>query len=341
MTRGRGAAASPAGGNVTTDTRKGAGGISDPLYIGLLIIIVLVVDVFAFLVAPPFDKETGGAVACQFPVCYINGNLELPAPHVVWGPQPDPSFVTFQLNITSTLVTMVIITLLVILLLWATSRGERPVPGRWQNVMEYAWEQIESFGMSLGGPAAKPYIMLFAGFLLLIVFFNWSGLVPPIGKIDELRAPTSDINVTIGLALVAFVIIEYQGFHHLGIRGYLGKFFPFREFRHGVVSGSIALFVGLTELMLEFVKPVTLSMRLFGNIYGGEVALGVLTALTVAIVPMAMLALELLLNLVQALIFSTLTLMFILIAIEGHEEEHESAKDVESTTHAIETAGAH
>ena len=72
------------------------------------------------------------------------------------------------------------------------------------------------------------------------------------------------------------------------------------------------MFVGLTELFLEFIKPVTLSMRLFGNIYGGEVALGVVTGLTVAVLPVALYGLEFLLNLVQALIFSVLSLMFIL-----------------------------
>ena len=144
--------------------------------------------------------------------------------------------------------------------------------------------------------------------------------------------------MTIGLALVAFVFIEYQGFKKLGVGGYLGKFFPFGEFRKGVGAGAIALFVGLTELLLELVKPVTLSMRLFGNIYGGEVALGVLTALTLAIIPMAMLALEVLLNAVQALIFATLTLMFTLVAIEGHGEEHALAESAEGTIHAVEAA---
>ena len=133
--------------------------------------------------------------------------------------------------------------------------------------------------------------------------------------------------------------IEYQGFKHLGV-GYLGKFFPFGEFKKGFGAGAIALFVGLTELLLEFVKPVTLSMRLFGNIYGGEVALGVLTALTLAIIPMAMLALEVLLNAVQALIFATLTLMFTLVAIEGHGEEDEAAESAEATIHAVEAAAA-
>ena len=73
--------------------------------------------------------------------------------------------------------------------------------------------------------------------------------------------------------------------------------------------------------MLEFVKPVTLSMRLFGNIYGGEVALGVITTLTIAFVPVLLIALELMLNAIQALIFSVLTLMFIVLAIESHHEE--------------------
>jgi F-type H+-transporting ATPase subunit a len=197
------------------------------------------------------------------------------------------------------------------------------VPHRRQNVAEWIYESVENFGMSLGGPGAKPYIPLFAGFFLFILFSNWSGLVPPVGKVIFLRAPTSDVNVTIGLALVAFGFFEYQGFKHLGIGGYLSKFFPLGEFRKGIGAGIIALFVGLVELLLEFVKPVTLSMRLFGNVYGGEVALGVMTALTIAFIPVALYALEVMLNLVQALIFSTLTLMFTLAAIEHHGDDHD------------------
>ncbi len=87
--------------------------------------------------------------------------------------------------------------------------------------------------------------------------------------------------------------------------------------------------MGLIELMLEFVKPVTLSMRLFGNIYGGEVALGVITALTIGFIPVLLIALELMLNAIQALIFSVLTLMFIVLAIESHhEDEGHIAEDV-------------
>ena len=85
--------------------------------------------------------------------------------------------------------------------------------------------------------------------------------------------------------------------------------------------GVLAIVVGLIELMLEFVKPVTLSMRLFGNIYGGEVALGVISSLTIVLLPVALIGLELMLNAIQALIFSVLTLIFITLAIESHHEE--------------------
>jgi F-type H+-transporting ATPase subunit a len=295
-------------------------GLSRRNYILLLLAAILVIDVVALIIAPPFDPQN--ANACSFPVCFINGNLELPAPHVLWSSgTPSADLITFQPSITSTIVTMWLVSVVVIAILFFLTRGREMLPGKAQNAIEHVYELIEGFGMSLGGPEAKPFIPLFAAFFLYILFSNWSGIIPPIGKVNFLRAPTSDVNITIGLALVAFIFFEYQGFRALGVRGYLGKFFPFGEFRKGIGAGIIALFVGLIELLLEFVKPVTLSMRLFGNIYGGEVALGVLTALTVAIVPMALIALELMLNLVQALIFSTLTLMFTLAAIEGHGDE--------------------
>ena len=103
--------------------------------------------------------------------------------------------------------------------------------------------------------------------------------------------------------------------------------------------------MGVIEFMLEFVKPVTLSMRLFGNIYGGEVALGVITALTIAVIPVAMLGLEVLLNFMQALIFSVLTLMFTIIAIERHDshEEHDEVPEGEyrAAMPGGQTAAAH
>jgi F-type H+-transporting ATPase subunit a len=312
-------------------------GLSTRTYVLLLLAAVIVIDVLAMVFAPPFNKEDPGA-ACAFPVCFIEGNLEFPAPHVIVPDMatyttlaPKDQLVVFVPAISSTIFTMWLVTIVTLVGLFLLTRGRAMLPGRAQNFIEWVYEQIESFGMSLGGPEAKPFIPLFAGFFLYILLSNWSGLIPPIGKIEEVRAPTSDVNITIGLALVAFGFFEYQGFKTLGFGGYLSKFFPFGEFRKGVGAGIIALFVGLVELLLEFVKPVTLSMRLFGNIYGGEVALGVMTALTIAIIPMALIALELMLNLVQALIFSTLMLMFTLAAIEHHGDEEHHAEGAHAT----------
>ena len=311
----------------------------------LMLAAVIVIDVLAFIFVPPFDPIEGGTPAeCVYPVCFINGNLELPAPHVVYPPghETPPGLVVFDPSISSTLLTLWIVSVVVILAFWLMTRGAKMIPSGRQNVAEWIFETLENFGMSLGGPGARPYIPLFAAFFLLILFSNWSGLIPGVGRVIWFRAPTSDVNVTIGLALVAFFFFQYQGFKHLGL-GYLGKFFPVREFRKGIGAGIIAMFVGLIELLLEFVKPVTLSMRLFGNVYGGEVALGVLTALTVALIPLAMYALEVMLNLVQALIFSTLTLMFTLAAIEHHGDEHDAKHEPHPTPADSElaTAGAH
>jgi F-type H+-transporting ATPase subunit a len=297
-----------------------------------LILAVVVVDIIAFLLVPPFPRGGTPGDACEFPVCFINGNLEFPPPHVIWdldpsNPMPAGALVVaFHPSITSTLLTMWILEIVLLVVGFAATRRPRAVPGRLQNFVEWAYESLEGFARSTGGPEAVRHVPIFAAFFILILFSNWSGLVSPVGKVEELRAPTSDVNVTIGLALVAFVYIEAQGFRALGA-GYLAKFFPLREFRSGIGAGLIAMFVGIIELMLELVKPITLSMRLFGNIYGGEVALGVVTALTIAVLPVMIVGLEAMLNLVQALIFSTLTLMFTLVAMESHHTEKHADHD--------------
>jgi F-type H+-transporting ATPase subunit a len=307
-----------------------------------LIGVVIVLNIAAFILFPPFPKGGEAGQDCPYPACFIDGNLEFPAPHVVYDFAPDSApgaedLVTFHPSISSTIVTMWIVMVIVLAGSILMARPRRLIPGRGQNLFEWFYEFLGDFGLGLAGPTGKPYIPLFAAFFLLILFSNWIGLIPPVGKIDELRAPSSDVNITLGLALTAWVIFEAEGFRKLGFRGYAGKFFPFYEFKNGVGAGVIALFVGLVELMLEFVKPVTLSMRLFGNIYGGEVALGVMTGLTVAFIPVALVGLEVMLNAIQALIFSVLTLMFIVLAIESHDhEEGHVAEEALEAVHGME-----
>ena len=307
-------------------------------WLGLIGAIVLV-DIVAFVAFPPFPRGGAPGDPCAFPACFIESGLEFPAPHNVidFAPGSAPSaadLVTFHPSISNTILTMWLVMAIVLGGAILMARGGRMIPGRAQNLFEFAYESLSNFGIGLAGPKARPYIPIFVAFFLLVLFDNWIGLVPPVGKIEQLRAPSSDVNITIGMALVSFTIFHVEGFRHLGVRGYLGKFFPLGEFRKGVGAGVIATFVGLIELMLEFVKPVTLSMRLFGNIYGGEVALGVMTSLTIAFIPVALIGLEVMLNAIQALIFSVLTLMFIVLAIEGHHDEAEHVPADAAAAHA-------
>ena len=303
----------------------------------ILIPAVIVLDILAFVFVPPYPPGAPGQPVSGISDL-INANLEFPAPHVLIGETPN-SIVSFVPGITNTLFTMWLV--IAVILIIAAIAGSRltTVPGRAQNAIEIAWEGLENWAVGLGGEGARRHIPLFVAFFLFILFSNWSGLLPFFGKVEALRAPTSDVNVTIGLALVVFVYFQFQGFRTLGVRRYLGKFFVFSGFRDGLAAGFIGLFVGLIEFLLEFIKPVTLSMRLFGNIFGGEVALGVITSLTIAVLPAAMLLLEGLLNFVQALIFSTLMLMYTIIAVETHDETHEEHPPVPEGNIAPPVAG--
>jgi F-type H+-transporting ATPase subunit a len=306
---------------------------------------VVVLNVVAFILVPPFPAGEPGKPVTGISDL-ITANLEFPAPHVLIDLAPDSAvpagtILSFHPSITNTLFTMWCVMAVVLLIAFLGTRRLAMLPGRYQNLLEFTWESLENWATSLGGSAAAKHIPLFVAFFLLILFSNWSGLLPFFGKLEAFRAPTSDLNVTIGLALVAFLYFHFRGFQALGVRGYLGKFFVFSGFRHGIANGVIDLFVGLIEFMLEFIKPVTLAMRLFGNIYGGEVALGVITALTFVLVPVAMISLEVLLNLIQALIFSTLMLMYTLIAVEGHHADEEPGEEkVEATKHGAGTGAA-
>ena len=311
------------------------------VWILLAIVGIVALQVGAAILFPPYGHD---GAPYQYPADgMVHVNVELPAPEVVYDPTPeterDAGLVTFDVTVSNALFTGWIVMILIVVVAFLMSLAVKVVPTRAQNAIEYVYEGLANFATSLGGPQARRYVPIFAALFLFILLSNWSGLVPPVGRIPALRAPTSDVNTTIGLAFFSFVLFHVEGVRALGPRRYLGKFFSLRGFKDGPAAGIIALFVGVIEFLLEFIKPVTLAMRLFGNIYGGEVALGVITGLTIAIIPVAMVGLEVMLNFMQALIFAVLTLMFTIIATEAHDdhEEHE----VPEGNVAPDMAGAH
>ena len=262
----------------------------------LIIGAVIVANIAAFILFPPFPKGGEPGQECAYPACFINGTLEFPAPHVVWdfAPSSAPAagdLITFHPSISSTILTMWIV--MVVVLTGVDPHGagragsSRVAPRTCSSGSTSSWA-ISVSGSS--GPTGKPVHPAVPRVLP-------AHPVQQLGAASSRRSagsmssapPRATSTSRSGSPSCAFIVFEAEGFRKLGFRGYAGKFFPFYEFKHGIGAGIIALFVGLVELMLEFVKPVTLSMRLFGNIYGGEVALGVMTALTIAFIPVGLL----------------------------------------------------
>ena len=139
------------------------------------------------------------------------------------------------------------------------------------------------------------------------------------------RVPSTDLNMTLAIALIAVVMIQVMGFRALGL-SYLGKFFNFSTIFKSPLGG-IDVAVGLLELIGEFAKILSFAFRLLGNIFAGSILLFVMSFLVPVIVPWPFFLLEFFVGIIQAVVFGLLTAIFMSLATEGHhgEEHHEEA----------------
>lgn len=140
-----------------------------------------------------------------------------------------------------------------------------------------------------------------------------------------LRGAATDLNLALGLGLIAFVAIQYFGVQSLGI-SYFTKFLntPALENVAKKPMGIMDFVVGLLELVLEFAKIISFGFRLFGNLFAGGVLLFVMSFLVSMLVPAAVYVLELFVGLIQAFVFAMLLLIFSSVAMQGHGGEHEA-----------------
>lgn len=145
---------------------------------------------------------------------------------------------------------------------------------------------------------------------------KYLGCGPGQSLVEIFRAPSADLNMTLALALIAVVYIEYMGFAALGV-GYLGKFFNFK-------GGAVGIIVGLFELISEIARIPAFMFRLFGNIFAGEVLLIVMIFLLPLALPLPFYLFEVFVGFIQAFIFSVLTIAFIGLAVESHDSHAEA-----------------
>ena len=236
-----------------------------------------------------------------------------------------------EFAITNTMLSAWLASGVLILLFVLGARKRSMVPGRLQSLVEVLFEGVLSFGSGVLGPemarktfpivATIFFFVLFNAWLALLPFYQFLGFVDGHGEIKAhlLRPAGTDLNMPLALALISFVFVEYWGFRSHGF-GYLKKFFAFGSLiRKGPIQGGIDIFVGALELLSELVRLVAFTFRLFGNLTAGEILVVMVTFLFPLVFVNGVYALELLVGLIQAVIFAGLTLVFISVA-SSHEE---------------------
>lgn len=226
--------------------------------------------------------------------------------------------------VTNSLLVSFITSVLIILMAILVKFGLTKYPNKFQSILEISVEFFEDTAISIGGQKAIKFLPLVFSFFIFILISNWVGLLPGFGSIGYkeikegheifvpiFRGATADLNTTLALATFSVISIQIFGFYEL-------KFSYFKKFIN--IKSPIDFFTGILEIISEFSKIISFSFRLFGNVFAGEVLLSVITFLVPFIAPLPFFGLEIFVGLIQAVVFSMLTLVFINIAVVSHGE---------------------
>ena len=256
----------------------------------------------------------------------------VPVPEVHLAPQE--VFTVGSFVITNTLLSAWLTTLVILLLFGLGTRKMRFVPGRLQGFLEFLIEALFGFVKGVAGEKyARKWFPLLATIFLFVAFNAWMALLPfypTVGFTKDgadhitthlFRSAGTDINMPLALAVIAFLFIEICGFRVHGI-GYLKEFIR--------IGNPIQMFIGLIELISHFIRLVSFTFRLFGNMLAGEIVLFMMTFLTIIITPVVFYGLEILVGGVQALVFMGLTLVFAVMAVATHGEHNHEDSEAES-----------
>lgn len=238
-------------------------------------------------------------------------------------PKAEEIFFLGNFPVTNTLILIGIVFVGLLAVSCLFKRKFALVPGNFQNVVEFVIESVLDMMEPVFGSRkkAEKYLPWIATFFILILFSNWLGLFPGVGSIvvkselgsvPLLRAPASDLNFTIALAIISVIVINYFGVKSLGTKLHIKKFINF--------SSPINFFIGILEAVSEIAKIISFSFRLFGNVFAGEVLLTIIVFLVPYLIPLPFLLFEVFVGFMQAFVFSMLTMVF--IAIHTTEEVH-------------------
>jgi F-type H+-transporting ATPase subunit a len=243
--------------------------------------------------------------------------LELAAPHAAWL----PFVVHYEVLLFS-----IFVAALICLVAFIAGRNAQMIPGPLQNGAELVVEQLYDFVVGILGPRYGPRYVPFLGTLFIyILAMNLFGLIP------FMHSPTASLNVTVALALTVFVYVQFTGFKELGPLGWFDHMLGNPRDLTGWLLAPLMLPI---HLLGELAKPISLSCRLFGNIFGEDMLLVAFASLGVTALPLKFLpfglplhapfyALALLGCVLQALVFTVLSTIYILLMLPHEDHGHE------------------
>lgn len=267
------------------------------------------------------------------------------------------SFPITNAMINSTLAVVILVVIGVVI-----RSSIKDVPGKLQNLAESLIEfLLEYFDQVTNDRAKSKQFLPFVGTLFVFILIsNWMGMVPGTGSIGRwlmhngelelipiLRPAMSDLNLTLAIASLSVVVSHFVGMFTLGFFAHWNKFIQLGTLFKAAVSfkpvkiltALVEFVVGFIELFSEVAKVVSLSLRLFGNIFAGEVLITVISGLVAYVVPLPFMALELIVGVVQATVFSLLTLVYLTVASskphgdDDHQEKHTHAEPATVAAH--------
>lgn len=223
-------------------------------------------------------------------------------------------------KITNSLIDTFLIDIVIIVFCVIISKNIKVIPGMFQNSVEIIIQMFYEITESVAQEKVKKIFPYFMSFFIFILLANWSGLLPGVNSVGFfengklvpiIRSTTSDLNTTLGLALVSAIATHIMSIKTVGLKDYMSRFFSFNP---------INLFIGFLEIISEITKIISLSFRLFGNIFAGEVVLLTVFSIFAFLFPLPFLLLEVIVGLVQALVFSMLTMSFMAILTTPHHD---------------------
>ncbi|GCE18013.1 F0F1 ATP synthase subunit A [Dictyobacter kobayashii] len=269
--------------------------------------------------------------------------------------------------ITNTLLCTWISIICLFVVLYFGTRRQDLIPTGLQNALEWLVEFLQNLVEGVAGKEkGKKFFPLVATFFIFILFCNLLDIIPGVDTIGLihpekagtvvtgpflfgqasnqivplLRPATTDLNLTLAMALVSVVVTQILGFSMLGFKDQISKYLNFKAIKEKGGMGFVDLLVGLLEIISELGRLISFSFRLFGNVFAGSVLLAVFAYLLPVVADIIFIPFELFVAVIQAFVFAFLTLLFMQVGTTSHshhdEGEHEVHHEYEGsavTTH--------